>query len=123
MVTAMAGRRTVYFSIAVRARAEMGYSSAVTRPSAITCRNGKTYIQLPKGGAEEESNNTPLISLKEFPRGGEVHYFHAWIDTLRLDPDEDEFNLEGDFGYLLNELVRFFDEEAGESGKLTGVGE
>ena len=68
------------------------------------------YLQLPKGDAEKEPNSTPLKSLKEFPRAGKVHYFHAWIDALRLDPDEDDFNLERDFSILLDQLVGFFGE-------------
>ena len=50
------------------------------------------------------------MNFKEFPPGLRVHYFHAWTDTLRLDPDEDDFNLERDFGILLDELVGFFGE-------------
>ena len=71
------------------------------------------YEIYPQGDEKEEPGKSPLISLKEFPQGRQVRYFHAWIDTLRLDPDEDDFNLERDFTILLDELVRFFDEGAG----------
>ena len=78
------------------------------------------YIQ---GDTDEESNNALLRSLNKFPQGRQVRYFHTWIDTLRLDPDEDDFDLKRDFGILLDEVVGFFDEGMGESDKVTGVGE
>mgnify|MGYP001176290137 CR=1 FL=1 len=71
------------------------------------------YFWLQKGDAEEEPNKTALRSLKEFPRERQVYYAYEWIDTLRLDPDEDDVNLERDFGILLDELVRFLGEGVG----------
>jgi hypothetical protein len=61
--------------------------------------------------------------MKEFEWGRKVCEFSAYNKGIRLDPDEDDFNLERDFGILLDELVRFFEEVVGGSDKVTGVGE
>ncbi len=51
--------------------------------------------------------------MKEFEWGRKVCEFSAYNKGIRLDPDEDDFNLERDFGILLDELVRFFEEVVG----------
>ena len=110
-----------YPHLSASIRGELGHAKVkVTMTIAINWYQSETdypfyeiYLWLPKGDAEEDPNNSPLRSLKEFPRGRQVHYFHAWNDTLRLDPDEADFNLERDFGTLLDELVGFLDEGAG----------
>jgi len=51
--------------------------------------------------------------MKEFEWGRKVCRFSGYSKGIRLDPDEDDFNLERDFGILLDELVRFFEEVVG----------
>jgi hypothetical protein len=52
--------------------------------------------------------------MKEFEWGRKVCEFSAYNKGIRLDPDEDDFNLERDFGILLDAPLRFF-AEAGDA--------
>ncbi len=64
-----------------------------------------------------------LIPMRNFEWGRKVYHHSGYNKGIRLDPDEDNFNLERDFGTLLNELVRFFEEVMGGSDKVTGAEE
>jgi len=60
----------------------------------------------PKGFFQQE--------LREFRWQNRVYLYEtdtSYIHGIRLDPDENDFNLKRDFNQLLNELVRFFNEQ------------
>jgi hypothetical protein len=101
-----------YPHISARIAGKLG-GAAITITIAINWYQSETeypfyeiYIQ---GDENEEAGKTPLISLNEFPRGRQVRHVHTEVDTLRLVPDEHDFDLDRDFGILLDELLGLFD--------------
>lgn len=81
------------------------------------------------------------VAVNWYAASGDYPYYAVWIEPtephaermavfewrpgveylkgragIRLDPKEDDFALERDFGVLLDELVRFFEEHASETG-------